>query len=120
MDNTTEQTSEDRIFPKQPLGTMIKFKSMQEILMSQHAWFDGHGNLTTTNMFGEKSHLAPSYFHYLGGLHKFKNKTSFPEWVIEAEYWDIFAPNMALRMIASGKLEKERCVKVANEVLIVP
>ena len=118
MDNIEKE--EVRAPFKKPLGVLIKFKSMSDILLNTNAYFDGHGNLTNNDMFGQRSHLAPTYFSYLGKTRKFEHECSFPHWVIEAEYWDIFEPNMALRIIASGKADKERCVEIAQKALVIP
>jgi hypothetical protein len=98
---------------------LIKFKSMEEILMTESAWFDGHGNLCVQGIF-QKEHLAPNYFSKLGKLKKVPFGHSYPSWAIEAEYDDIFYPNMALRKIASGKYSPERNVELAKEAVIVP
>lgn len=77
---------------------IIKFKPINEIINTHGAWFDGHGNLCV-QYIGEKTSLAPSYFHYLGKEIKAKSHHSYPDWCIDAQYDDIFAINIALKTI---------------------
>jgi hypothetical protein len=98
---------------------LAKFKSMQEILLTEDAWFDGYGNLCVQTYLG-KTHLAPSYFTMLGKLKEIPFGHGFPTWAIDAEYDDIFHPNMALRKIASGKYDNEKMIEIANQAVIVP
>lgn len=84
------------------MKTLIKFKSMQEILLSDGGTFDQHGNI---HCCGE--HLAPSYFCRLGQLQEMPAHHSFPTWCIEKEYRDDALPaNAALRILAR-ELNKE-------------
>ncbi len=100
-------------------NVLIKFKSMQDILNEQNAWFDGYGNLCVATDFTNKKQLAPSYFPYLGKTCKFVSGHSLPDWCIENEWQDLFRPNMALRAIASGKLSKEDMIEIANKNVLV-
>lgn len=97
---------------------IIKFRSMADILNKYGAWFDGYGNLCCAKHRSADGHLAPSYFHYLGKSVEMKTHHSFPDWCIEREYQDLFEPNMALRMIASGTLSPERMVEIAEKAVI--
>lgn len=102
---------------------IIKFKRMEDIINDEAAWFDGHGNLHVHrpyNIHGDAQHLCPSYFHYLGKTKKFKSHHSFPTWTIENEYDDLFAPNIALRVLASGKLRPEEMVEFAKKAVLIP
>lgn len=105
------------IYPEKKRKFLIKFKSMTEILMStQGAFFDGHGNLCVYK-YGKVEQLAPSYFSYLGTIKEIDNGHGFPNFVIEAEYEDCFWPNIALRQIASGKLDKEDHEELAKHLV---
>ena len=99
---------------------LVKFKSMAEILMEGHAWFDEHGNLCKNGLFNQREHLSPAYFTYLGTMREFKGEVSFPYWCIRAEYTDLFHPNMALRLIASGKFTAEEMVQAAKKAVLIP
>lgn len=92
---------------------------MQDIFNENAAWFDGYGNLHVATHYGGQEHLAPSYFCYLGKTTKFVSGHSLPHWCIEREYQDMFRPNMALRAIASGKLDKEEMIDLANKNVLV-
>jgi hypothetical protein len=48
-----------------------------------------------------------------------KSHHSFPDWVIEREWDDLFEANMALRMIASGQLSPERMIEAAKAATMV-
>lgn len=98
---------------------LVKFKTMEEILLTENAWFDEHGNLCVSKHRGSTPQLAPTYFKNLGRWRKLPNGHTFPTWCIEEEYEDIFHPNMALRRIASGKLEPEEAIKVAKKAVVV-
>lgn len=104
---------------KKPREVLIKFKAMQDILDTEGAWFDHHGNLRVHDYYGNRADsLAPSYFHYLGKTTKQPSHHSYPRWAIEREWDDMFAPNMALRAIASGKLSPEDMLLVAKDAVI--
>lgn len=101
---------------------IIKFKSMEEILLTENSWFDRYGNLCVASDYNGRSGvetLAPIYFKSLGKMKKFPQETSFPRWCIESEYEDIFIPNQALRAIASGNLNKEEQIELAKEAVAV-
>jgi len=117
-EDVDSQVLNSRLIKARPC--LIKFKSMAEILMEGHAWFDGHGNLCKIGFLGEREHLAPIYFKHLGSMQEFKDSVSFPHWCIRQEYADIFEPNMALRLIASGKFTKEQMIEAAKKAVIVP
>ncbi len=104
---------------KKDRHALVKFKSMAEILMTENCWFDGHGNLQVHTRSGVE-HLAPTYFPYLGGMSRQPINHSFPYWCIEQEWEDIFTPNMALRMIASGKLSAKDQVELAKKAVMIP
>lgn len=105
---------------------VIKFNSMADILLSYNSWFDSHGNLCVAhhgNFNENDGMLAPSYFHLLGKLKKIdvsKDGHRYPVWMIESEYEDIFAPNQALRKIASGKLDLGDCIETSKEAVMFP
>lgn len=108
---------------RKPLGVLVKFKSMEDLLLNYPYWFDHHGNLwvsTMGNSHGSAKHLAPAYFSWLGKLKRFERETYVDSVFIEKEYADIFEPNMALRHIASGKFDKDDCVRIAKEGVIFP
>jgi hypothetical protein len=107
---------------RKPRGVLIKFRTMEEILLSHPSWFDQHGNLhveTRGRSAVQSVHLAPIYFQYLGRLKQFDHEVSFDSVFVEKEYMDLFEPNMALRFIASGKYNQEQCVQIAKEGVIV-
>ena len=100
---------------------LIKFRSMEEILNNNAAWFDYHGNLKVHDHYGCRvDHLSPAYFHYLGKTVKQLSHHSFPDWAIEREWDDLFAPNMALRAIASGNMSPEDMVELAKRSVLIP
>lgn len=98
---------------------LIKFKSMDQILMEQGAWFDGHGNLCVHNYRGHEQ-LTPSTFHYLGKMKLMKSHHSFPAWCIEREWDDLFAANMALRVIADDRTDTAYIKELARKSVIAP
>lgn len=94
------------------MKVLIKFKSMQEILLKDGGTFDHHGNL---QIHGE--HLAPSYFCKLGQLMEVPSHHSYPAWMIEKEYRDdAFGPHQALRHIAR-LADDEKIRDIAEEGL---
>lgn len=77
------------------MKSLVKFRSMQEILLSVGGNFDQHGNL---QVLGD--HLAPVFFSYLGQLKEINASHGFPAWCIEKEYTtDSIPQNVALRTI---------------------
>ncbi len=101
---------------------IIKFKSMQEILLTNNCWFDNHGNLCVAGDYNSRDGvemLSPSHFVDLGKMKKFPQPCSFPHWCKEYEYEDIFWPNIALRQIASGKLSPEDQVQIAKDAVVL-
>ncbi len=110
----------DRIVEKRR-DIMVKFKSMNEILNKYGAWFDGYGNLCVST-YGQPgpTHLAPSYFHYLGKTIEMKSHHSFPDWCIEQQWSDLFEQNMALRAIANGNMDADRMREIAKKACIAP
>jgi hypothetical protein len=110
-------------FAQKSRDVIIKFKSMEDIISENGAWFDGYGNLHVARPYGYppgSDHLSPSYFHYLGKTKTCKSHHSFPDWCIDREWDDLFAANMALRVIASGKLSAEDAVNLAKKSVLVP
>ena len=83
------------------MKSLIKLKTMQEILMCDGGTFDQHGNLHSC---GE--HLAPCYFGMLGQLQEMPASHSFPPWCIEKEYSDDHLPARAALRILSRELQK--------------
>jgi hypothetical protein len=123
----TEPIDEDKkisgAFAQKSRDVIIKFKRMEDIISENAAWFDGYGNLHVAKPYGHppgSDHLSPSYFHYLGKTKTCKSHHSFPDWCIENEWDDLFAPNMALRVIASGKLTPEDAVALAKKSVLIP
>ena len=119
-DEVMGEKTVDRIVEKRR-DVLIKFRSMEDLITTTGAWFDGYGNLRVSSMRWNSGNdsLAPSYFHYLGKSVKFQTHHSFPDWCIEREWQDLFEPNMALRAIASGKLSPERMVEIAEKAVLV-
>ena len=99
---------------------------MEEILLTENYWFDEYGNLCVGGGYHGREMdgmLAPLYFKLLGKLRKIKvddDGHRYPRWMIESEYEDIFTPNMALRFIATGNLDKEEMVDVAKQAVVIP
>ena len=89
---------------------LIKFKSMQEILLTEAAYFDKYGNLCVNNIHarGEVEHLAPTYFSYLGKLREFNNETHFPWWCIEYTTGNTFPMKKALETLKETVSEDDR------------
>ena len=82
--------------PGQDMKTLIRFKTMADILLKDGGTFDHHGNLQVR---GET--LAPVYFQNLGQLQEVPSHHAFKAWMIEKEYRDdAFGPHQALRFIA--------------------
>jgi len=110
----------DRIITKRQ-KILIKFHSMNDILNKHGAWFDGYGNLcVSTYSVPGPTHLAPSYFHYLGKTVEALSHHSYPDWAIEAQWSDMFEQNMALRAIAQGTMDADRMRDIARKACIVP
>jgi hypothetical protein len=100
---------------------LIKFKTMNDILNKEAAWFDHHGNLRVHCHYGDRTDsLCPSYFRNLGKTVEYPSHHSFPSWCIEREWDDLFATNNVLRHIASGKIEPERMVELAKKAVLKP
>ena len=101
---------------------IIKFRSMQEILLTESHWFDKYGNLHVSGDGWDREVLAPINFKMLGTMKEFKSTDNlrFPRWTIDSEYEDIFAPNQALRRIATGMFDKEECEEIAKEAVVIP
>jgi len=81
---------------------LIKFKTMQEILLTEAAYFDKHGNLVVNTIEPNhqvQGHLAPCYFSYLGGLREYNKETHFPYWCIEYKMGDTFPLEIGLKNI---------------------
>jgi hypothetical protein len=127
MDMSNEMQTDDMVLGKDTIDRivekrrpcLIRFKSMQEIINKHAAWFDGYGNLHVSGQRWNSGNdsLAPSYFHMLGKDVELLTHHSFPDWCIEHQWQDLFEPNMALRAIASGKLEPERAVEIAKKAV---
>jgi hypothetical protein len=99
---------------------LIHFKTMQEIFDTvQDAHYDGHGNLCAYNYFTRMvEKLTPSHFHLLGLRKECHSHHSYPGWAIKKEWGDIFEMNMALRYIASGKLDLEQAIDLAKRTTL--
>ena len=94
------------------MKTLVRFKTMQDILLKDGGNFDYHGNL---QVHGES--LAPIYFSYLGQLKEVPSHHNFKSWMIEKEYRDdAFGPHQALRHIAE-KSTDELAREIAEEGL---
>lgn len=94
------------------MKTLVKFKTMQEILLRNGGTFDKHGNL---HVYGE--HLSPTYFASLGQLREMEAGHSFPAWCIEKEYSnDSFGPHQALRHIVKNS-DDDMITRIAKEGL---
>lgn len=94
---------------------LIKFKSMQEILNQESAWFDQYGNLRVHDFYGNRvGHLTPSDFYRLGKTVEMLSHHSYPSWAIDREWDDMFYYSMALRSIASGKMSAEDMINLAK------
>lgn len=108
---------------RKPHGVLVKFKTMEDILLGNAYWFDNYGNLHVSKhgaCLNSEVTLAPMYFCYLGKTRKFDKEVHFDSVFIEKEWADIFEPNNALRHIASGRFDKEDCVKIAREGVVIP
>lgn len=98
---------------------LIQFRTMQDILLKEQSWFDGHGNLCALGLHQEIETLSPAYFSYLGKLREIPSHHGFPRWCIEKEWDDLFAANSALRVIASGTLNPDEAIILAEKAVLI-
>lgn len=105
---------------EKPRKVLVRFKSLQEIVNTTNHYFDQYGNLYASNYRGVFEHLAPCYFSHFGKQIELSSHHSFPDWAISKQWDDLFAPNLALRSIASGKMEPADAVELAKKAVIVP
>lgn len=110
----SERNLVDRIITKRR-DILIKFRSMQDIMNEYPAWFDQYGNIHVADQLRGDRHLAPSFFQFLGKTVKMKSHHGFPDFCIDKGWDELFAPNMALRAIASGKYSKEDMMEMARQ-----
>lgn len=95
---------------------LIMFKTMQEILNEEASFFDQHGNLCVPY----RGHLAPIYFKWLGKQEECHAGHGYPDWCIRRQWDDLFYQNMALRHIASGKMDPADAVQLAKDATLIP
>lgn len=109
-------------FAQKRRKVLIKFRTIEEIINRNAAWFDQYGNLRVAedHHATRVTHLTPSSFRYLGKTVEMPSHHSYPSWAIENEWDDLFGPNMALRVIASGKLSQADMVALAKKAVLIP